>query len=289
MTIDIAAAHRFVLDHARLLDRRRFDLLFGDVDHWVAAESVMRAVLAYQNPDGGFGNALEPDVRCADSQTVCAEVALRMMAELESVDLEAVRALCDWCSANGFEAGGLPFALATIVSGPRAPWWQPTEDPSLNPTAAIIGLLTRSGVEHSWIGRAAKWCWAELEANPHTIDHHSALCAIEFLEAFRSDPRTDQVADAIRAKVVGELVEFDPAAAGYVFPPLQFARHPGGLARAWFDDATIDIHLDALAAKQQADGGWPIPWEPPSAAALSEWRAIVTIDALKTLRNYGRL
>jgi hypothetical protein len=288
MTIDVPAAHRFVLDHARLLDRRRFELLFGDGDRRVASEPVMRAVLAYQNPDGGFGNALEPDVRSADSQTVCAEVALRMMSELEAVDIEAVRALCDWCAANCFDSGGLPFALPTIVSGPRAPWWQPTPDPSLNPTAAIIGLLTRFGVEHAWIGRATEWCWAELDSNPDAIDHHSALCAIEFLEALASDPRTDRIADVVRSKVVGELVEFDPTAEGYVFSPLQFARHPQALARPWFDDAAIDTHLDALAAKQQADGGWPITWEPPSAAALSEWRAIVTIEALTTLRNYGR-
>lgn len=53
--------------------------------------------------------------------------------------------------------------------------------------------------------------------------------------------------------------------------------------------ATIDEHLEALAARQQDDGGWPITWEPPSPAAVYEWRAFVTIKWLGVLANYGRL
>ena len=52
---------------------------------------------------------------------------------------------------------------------------------------------------------------------------------------------------------------------------------------------TIELHLDALAAKQQEDGGWPITWEPPSAAAVAEWRGFVTLKWLDVLENYGRL
>jgi hypothetical protein len=37
------------------------------------------------------------------------------------------------------------------------------------------------------------------------------------------------------------------------------------------------------------DGGWPIAWEPPGPAAASAWRAIVTIEALRTLDANDRL
>ena len=289
MTTDFTAATEFVLNHARLLDRRRFDVLFGDGDRDAGGTLVMQALLAFQNPDGGFGNAIESDVRCTASQTIGAEVALRMMYELGATDADAVQTLLDWCSANCLDGGGLPFALRTIVTGPRAPWWQPTGEPSLNPTAAIVGLSNRLGVEHEWIGRAADWCWSELGSNVDQIDHHSALCVLELLEAVPPDARSERVTAAVRERIVNHLVELDPAAEGYVFPPLQFARHPGAIARPWFDDATVEIHLDALAAGQADDGGWTIPWDPPSSAALSEWRAIVTIDALKTLRADARL
>ena len=61
---------------------------------------------------------------------------------------------------------------------------------------------------------------------------------------------------------------------------------PGG---APFTDTQIGAHLDRLQEDQQADGGWLITWEPPSQAARSEWRGIVTLGALRTLTSYGRL
>jgi hypothetical protein len=289
VTTDIELAAKFVLEHGRLLDRRRFERLFGDGDPVASTALVMRALLAYQNPDGGFGHAIESDIRASASQTVGAEVALRTMAELGTIDTTAVRLLCDWCSANALDGGALPFALPAVTAGPRAPWWQPTDAPSLNPTAAIVGLAMRLGVEHEWVGRATQWCWAELDSNASSIDHHTSLCAIEFLEAASLDPRAARIDGLVRARVLDDLVELNPAADGYVFPPLQFARHPDAIGRRWFDDSTIETHLDALQAGQAADGGWTIPWEPPSTTALSEWRAIVTIDALRTLRAYNRL
>jgi hypothetical protein len=52
------------------------------------------------------------------------------------------------------------------------------------------------------------------------------------------------------------------------------------------DDFTRE--KDHLEAQQQSDG-WPIDWTPPGAAAVSEWRGITTVKAVRTLRAYGRL
>jgi hypothetical protein len=59
--------------------------------------------------------------------------------------------------------------------------------------------------------------------------------------------------------------------------------------RGLFAATLIDAHLDRLQKDQQADGGWPITWEPPSQAAVAEWRGVVTLAALRTLTSYGRL
>ena len=56
-----------------------------------------------------------------------------------------------------------------------------------------------------------------------------------------------------------------------------------------FTDAQIGAHLDRVQKDQQADGGWLITWEPPRRAAVSEWRGIVTLGALRTLTSYRRL
>jgi hypothetical protein len=93
----------------------------------------------------------------------------------------------------------------------------------------------------------------------------------------------------LAARILSNLVALDPAVPGYVKMPLEFAPHPESMARQLFDQATIDRHLDALEAKQQDDGGWPISWEPPSPAAVNEWRAFITLKWLDTLDRYGRI
>jgi hypothetical protein len=44
---------------------------------------VLAALAAYQNPDGGLGNALEPDLRGPASQPEPVEVAFRVLDELD--------------------------------------------------------------------------------------------------------------------------------------------------------------------------------------------------------------
>ena len=51
----------------------------------------------------------------------------------------------------------------------------------------------------------------------------------------------------------------------------------------------IESGLDALEAGQHEDGGWDFDWAKWNPAAAWEWRGAVTVEALRTLRAYGRL
>jgi hypothetical protein len=46
--------------------------------------------------------------------------------------------------------------------------------------------------------------------------------------------------------------------------------------------------LDFLAGEQQDDGGWPIRWRQWAPVVELEARPMVTVEALRTLRAYGR-
>ena len=59
MTIDLDSARTFTYANARVLERHRVAALIDGAP----AEPVVAALRAYRNPDGGFGHALEPDVR----------------------------------------------------------------------------------------------------------------------------------------------------------------------------------------------------------------------------------
>ena len=77
--------------------------------------------------------------------------------------------------------------------------------------------------------------------------------------------------------------------ARYGLTPLHFVPTRETTARRVFDDALIERHLDDLGACQNDDGGWPIRFDPPSDGARIEWRGNWTLEALMTLRAWGRL
>ena len=75
MTNVFARAETFIWSNARLLERRLFAYHFRGGSRY----AVLAALRAYQNDDGGFGQALEPDIRCPDSQPVPVQHALEIL------------------------------------------------------------------------------------------------------------------------------------------------------------------------------------------------------------------
>ena len=115
---------------------------------------------------------------------------------------------------------------------------------------------------------------------PH--DAHGLVVTFGFLEHAPDRLRAEAIAGLVAAQLPGaEWYLADADAEGYGLTPLAFAPTP--------DDAQIEAHLDRLERDQQADGGWPVTWEPPSEASRLEWRGIVTLGALRTLTAYDRL
>jgi len=158
----------------------------------------------------------------------------------------------------------------------------------VNPTAGIAGLLHKREFEHPWLRAATTYCWDALPAAVAELGQDDTISVLVFLEHVPDRDRAQELFAAVGARVL-EVVALDPDTPGYVKSPLDYAPRPDSLARLLFDDATIDVRLEALAAGQQDDGGWPITWEPPSTAAVSEWRGYHTVRALQVLDEYGRL
>jgi hypothetical protein len=285
MSID--NAERFLWCSARLIDRLRAAVLL----HGASEAPVVAALGAYQNADGGFGHALEPDLRGPPSQPQGAEVALRILDEVGARDAAMLQHLCDWLISVTTAAGGVPFVLPSVRAHPHAPWWATEDDPpaSLNPTAAIAGLLHKAGVAHPWLGRATAYCWEQL-ATPDVRDGYTLRCVLLFLDHVPDRARAETTLEAVAVQMrARKLVTLDPAATGHVHTPLDVAPTPHAMARRLFSEKQIAGHLDALAAAQQDDGGWLVGWPAWTPAAGLEWRGWATVRALAILGAYGRL
>jgi hypothetical protein len=252
---------------------------------------VLRALRAYQNDDGGLGNALEPDKRCPASQPVDVEFAFHTLDALDRFDDAMVLRACDFLASITTSEGGVPFALPSVMAYPRAPWWRSEENPpaALNPTAAIVGLLLKHKIKHPWIDSASAFCWRAITESD-TRQFHDLMPMITFLEHAPDRERAERELNRIAARIIeSKLVTLETSGEGYVKYPLDWAPRPDSFCRRLFSDQVIETHLRALAARQQDDGGWTINWEPISAAVALEWRGIVTVKALQTLQAYGAL
>jgi hypothetical protein len=286
---DFDAAATFVAANARVIDRRRFQRLFGDG----AAQPVRDAVAAYRNADGGFGHALEPDLRDPASQPAATEMAFHLMDETDSWDDELVRGACDWLQSTAPAEGGAVAVNPSATEWPRAPWWVPEDGPdgppaSLIQTGMIAGTLHARGVRHPWLDRATETMWTRLAdvTNPAPYDMFGIL---RFLQHVPDRDRARKVFDRVGPLILSQnLVTLDPEAPGEVHSPLSFAPEPDSMARELFDDPTIKAHLDHLAQGQRDDGGWTFNWPAWSPAAEREWRGFLTVDALRLLRANGR-
>jgi hypothetical protein len=97
-------AEEFIWQNARLLERRLFDFHFRSG----SSQAVLSALHAYQNEDGGYGNALEPDIRCPESQPVPTQHALEIL-DTTGFDEMMVQRMCEFLLRITTEEGGVPF------------------------------------------------------------------------------------------------------------------------------------------------------------------------------------
>jgi hypothetical protein len=276
-------ARRYLELHGRLIDRLRFEALFGDGPR----ERVLDALRCYQNADGGFGNALEPDLRGRGSQPEPVEVAFWILDELDAFDSPMVPAACDYLARVSAEDGGVPFVLPSVRNTPRAPWWETADDPpgGLVPTASIAGLLHKHGGTHPWLAAATAFCWSRIAEIGETSPYE-ARAVVTFLDLVPDRDRAEAEFDRLKEAILA-TVALDPHATGEAHFPLDFAPEP--LRLPLFTRDVLDTHLDALAAAQTEEGGWSGNWPMWTPLVAHEWGGYLTVHRLKTLRAYGRL
>ncbi|AXE89082.1 hypothetical protein [Streptomyces sp. Go-475] len=293
----VARAERFVWLTARVLEQR----LFAHHFRGGAADPVETALDAYRNDDGGYGHALEPDLRGPVSQPLHTAHALRVLDAVGRCAGQRVERMCRYLTSVSTADGALPAIRPSQRDYPTAPFVPIVDDPpsDLLATGPVVGLLHRNEVWHAWLFRATDFCWQAVESleksHPYEVE-----AAVAFLDSAPDRPRAEAAADRlgrlVRAQGLAALdpgdLDAHPVSPGYApgehHFPYDYARTPRSLARAWFTDDEMARSLDHLAAQQREDGGWPVRWRQWAPAPALEARPIVTIEALRALSAYGR-
>jgi hypothetical protein len=285
MSEPLDRARDYIFRNARLVERFHFACLFEGGD----AGGVVEALRPYQNADGGFGNALEPDMRGPHSQPMHVDMALRILDDVGECKGEMVARALNWLQSVAAPDGGIPWALASVAEYPSAPWWQGS-DPgvgSVGATGSILHMTLKNSIDHPLIGPGLAFLRKRLAApSDDDLEFHMLRPAGEALKLSGDDDAFERLAGLVRERTLIEPVE-KGMTEPYAHTALHWARRPASAWRSIVSDGEIESDLDRLAERQEPDGSWPLGFPLTSPAAEFEWKGAFTIEALGVLKAYG--
>lgn len=257
----------FIFENGRLLERKLFEYFFLDGDK----EGCLKALLAYQNRDGGFGNGLEPDLLCPDSTAIGAETALYTLDLLDHHDAEIVDPLIGWLVTNQHEEGYILHPPKNLEEFPFQPWWW---NPDHNRILSIVAQLSKWGLSHDQLFSRARSYYEGAELPE--LDNFYSYPFFAYLRYCGQDEH-----DKSRlAKWMAQIPRLLDRHRDHY--PL-FGRH-WFWARDLVSKEIVGKEAAAFAGAIEEDGGVQTPYP-----ELPWWRPIWTLDGLIMLKQAGFL
>ncbi len=282
------SASTFLAKNARLLERLRCAYLFERG----SSRPILAVLDGYRNEDGGFGHALEPDLRGPESEPIPVWTALGLLDEVGEVHGPVLRGILRWLDRAWAPGGGIPFVFREAAGAPHAPWWETGPGRprgSLNPTAGLAAYLHRNRIRTPWLDRATRWCWSRIDrwtdVNPYEL-----RVVLAFLDHVPDRARAEETLERLRPGVrAPQVVDLRLNAEGESFRPLDYSPTPGLRSRRLFTVEEIERNLVLVERSQRADGGWAVHFPIWTPITQFEWEGCQTLEMLKLLGAHGRL
>jgi hypothetical protein len=299
-----AQARDYLLHAARPLEATLFHYRFGAGD----AEAIYAELAKFQNSDGGFGNALEPDLRTPASSVLATTTALQRLRMLHApaqhpLVYGAIRYLV---GAYDPTFQSWPLAPYQAEDAPHAPWWNQEGladrfgNFAINPRAEVLGYLHEFADDSDTEAVTLRdsltpVVFQELLEHTEPLSGDAFLCCQRLIDSpgLPSNMAVDLQRWLLR--VAETAVATDPSTwTGYVLQPLQVAPNrtaPMGIPLSH----VLADNLDFVVDSQAEDGSWspswswfgPYPEDWP--AAERDWRGVLTLERLEWLHAYDRI
>ena len=260
---------------------------------------MVRALAAYQNPDGGFGHGLEADCLNPHSspiQTWCATGQLRAV-DLWDRDHPVVEGIIGYLeSRQDFDGRCWVWAVPSNNDHPHAPWWtwQPEQPRTYNPTAALAGWLYRvTGSDFSqWLVREAMVAY--LDGGP-CLDMHLLPCFLQLYRDLRASAPAGWDLTSMEAKLRRDIAAcVRPVQDGYCARPSDYILGRDDPFLSCIPDLA-EQECSIILETQAPSGAWPIPWTwggmypDDYAVSANWWRSGMILKNLLYLRGMGAI
>lgn len=296
-------ARSFIYKNARPLDIARWKYLFENG----SKEDVLTALIAYQNEDGGFGNALEPDCWNPNSSPVQTWVATKIIKEIDLKDKnhQVIQGILNYLS-SGKDFDGHTWSNTVVTNNdyPHASWWnfEPNEQISYNPTACFIGFILKFADKNSKLFELA--CVLAKEAYSYFKVHfpmesmHSVSCFVELYEYIKEISMNDfldiEEFSSLLHKQIQQVVTYDKSkwAVDYVCKPSLFIG--AKTSDFYLENKEIcDYECEFILNTQESDGTWGVTWswtDYPEQWSISKnwWKSDLIIRNIRYIKAMYR-
>jgi len=299
-------AKEFIYRNARPLDLARFRYHFENG----STEDVLNALAFYQNEDGGFGHALEPDSWNPNSSPIQTWYATEILREIGFTDSShpiTAGILKYLESGRDFDGRTWSILVKSTDNYPHAPWWDTvigsTMHDDYNPTACLAGFILKIADKGSSIHdlgcRLAKEAFDSYMNQGYFDNMGTVSCYVRLMQYVEEAGMTDLFdINALKDKPVKQVERIickDTSVweTSYICKPSQFFSSRDSI----FYDTNRDIaeyECDFIINTQLEDGSWGITWKWiawPDEWAVSRnwWKSNVVITNLLYLRGFDKL
>lgn len=297
-------AKKFILKNSRPLDMARWNYLFEDG----SKEDVISVLKTYQNDDGGFANALEPDCWNINSTPLQTWVATQIIKEINLDDKNhpIIKGILDYLSSKDEFDGHRWHGLNTVVTNdnyPHAPWWSYKQKQELtyNPTASLIGFILKYAEKDTAIYRSA--CELSEEAYDYFKKNfplesmHESACFVE-LYNYMKECSIFNLLDMeefkkLLQKQIKQVITYDTKiwSTDYICKPSLFINSKS--SDFYLENKEIcDFEYEFILKTQNEDGSWGVTWDwndYPEQWAISKnwWQSDIIIKNIKYIREFN--
>jgi hypothetical protein len=298
-------ASQFLMTQARPLERALFEYHFEGA----TVDSALSELAHFQNEDGGFGRALEADLRTPSSSALATGIGLRMLRELKcSVDHPMVHKAVAYLITTYDDKAQVWQAVSPDTNSfPHAPWWH-DEEGSLErlfdgfriiPRALIVGSLHHFSalVPMNLLDDITEDTVRYIETvkvlgsgGGSDLRYAISMTEAENLPQHYAARLKTRIQEAIPAAVVRDPIKWG----SYGATPLRIVPSPKSIGAGLIQDE-LQMHLDYQITHQTPEGTWDPDWSwgdsYPEAweQAKLEWRGQRTLETLTILHAFGRI
>ena len=294
------SSRHFLEAQARPLETALFRHFFDGA----SITPVLEALTTYQNPDGGFGHALEPDLRAPESSALCTSIAFQILRSIHASPSESLvkSGVAYLLTTLNRQTGHWQIISSTAGQSPHAPWWDTTNREqefasfSLNPTAELLGYL------YDYIDDSHREILLPLTervlsylAGQDKIVMHDLLCCLRLLRTESLPLEIRQPLGQKLAQLIDGVLTYDPSQwKDYGLRPLQVIDDPGSMFMPGREGA-VETNLDYEISTQNEDGSWSPNWTWGDLfpgvwpTACREWSGVITLDKLLILKRFHRI